>query len=406
MHILLIHQAFAGLNEAGGTRHYEMAQYLARHGHQVTIIASPISYLTGKARDKKTRWVDREDPEPGITILRTYTYSALHRSFFHRVLSFFSFMFSSFFVGMGVKGETVVWGTTPPLFQGVTAWLIARLKGIRFLFEIRDLWPAFAIAVGVLKNPVLIRLSLWLEAFLYRHADLLVVNSPGFLEHVRSKGGKEIRLIPNGVDPAMFSPDARGEAYRQALKADDSFLVLYAGAFGLSNDLNVVLDAARLLLDHPDIRFVLVGDGKEKQNLQTYAASHLLLNVTFWPAVAKNEMREVLAASDACIAILKPLDLYKTTYPNKVFDYMAAGRPTLCCIDGVIRQVIEESGGGIFVPPGNAQELSLAILQLSQSPELARRMGLDARRYVEKHFNRDTFSAIMEESLSSLEENR
>lgn len=403
MHILLIHQAFAGLNEAGGTRHYEMAQYLARHGHQVTIIASPVSYLTGKARDKKTKWVDRENPEPGVTILRTYTYSALHRSFFHRVMSFFSFMFSSFFVGMGVKGVTVVWGTTPPLFQGVTAWLIARLKGIRFLFEIRDLWPAFAIAVGVLKNPVLIRLSLWLEAFLYRHADLLVVNSPGFLEHVRSKGGKMIRLVPNGVDPAMFSPDARGEAYRQMLKADNSFLVLYAGAFGLSNDLNVVLDAARFLLDHPEIRFAFVGDGKEKQNLQAYAASHLLGNVTFCPAVAKNEMREVLAASDACIAILKPLDLYKTTYPNKVFDYMAAGRPTLCCIDGVIRQVIEESGGGIFVPPGNAQELSTAILRLSQSPELARRMGINARKYVETHFNRDTFSAIMEESLSSLE---
>jgi len=98
MHILLIHQAFAGLNEAGGTRHYEMAQYLARHGHQVTIIASPVSYLTDN-RAEKSKWVDRENPEPGITILRTFTYSALHRSFFHRVLSFFSFMFSSFLWG-------------------------------------------------------------------------------------------------------------------------------------------------------------------------------------------------------------------------------------------------------------------------------------------------------------------
>lgn len=402
MHILLIHQAFSGLNEAGGTRHYEMARYLVKHGHRVTIIASPVSYLTGKSASKHIKWVDREEPEPGITILRTYTYSALHRSFIHRVLSFFSFMFSSFVTGLGVRGVNVVWGTTPPIFQGFTAWLLARMKGVPLLFEVRDLWPEFAIAVGVLKNPVLIRLSLWLETFLYRHNDLLVVNSPGFIEHVKSHGAKEVTLIPNGVDPSMFTPTSEGENYRKLWGAEDAFVVLYAGAFGMSNDLTVVLDAAASLLDHPEIRFVFVGDGKEKQNLLAYAAGKNLVNVVFAPPVAKNEMTEVLAASNTCIAILKPLEMYKTTYPNKVFDYMAAGRPTLCCIDGVIREVIEESNGGIFVPPGNAGALSAAILKLSQSPDNCRTMGANARNYAEKYFNRNQFSAIMEEKMNTL----
>jgi hypothetical protein len=165
MHILLIHQAFAALDEAGGTRHYEMARHLARRGHRITIITSPVSYLTGSARPGRIHWCEKETPEPGITILRTYTFRALHRSFFHRLLSFFSFMFSSFWVGLGVRKVDLVWGTSPPIFQGFTAWLLARLKRTRFLFEVRDLWPLFAIAVGVLHNKLLIRLSQWLEHF-------------------------------------------------------------------------------------------------------------------------------------------------------------------------------------------------------------------------------------------------
>src|SRR5512133_2484597 len=198
MHILLIHQAFAAINEPGGTRHHEIARYLVKQGHQVTIITSPVSYLTGQNAQSKSRWVTRENSEPGITILRAYTYPALHRSFFHRLLSFFSFMFSSFFVGLGVKKVTLVWVTSPRIFQGWTAWLVARLKGVPFLFEVRDLWPAFAIAVGVLKNKTLIHMSEWLERFLYRHADEMVVNSPGFIDHIRQRGAKKITLVENG----------------------------------------------------------------------------------------------------------------------------------------------------------------------------------------------------------------
>ena len=158
MHILLIHQAFAALDEPGGTRHIEIARVLADKGHQVTIITSPVSYLTGKSRGGAAHWKSVEQVDPRIRILRVYTYPALHRSFFHRVLSFFSFMFSSFFVGLSVKDIDLVWGTSPPIFQGWTAWLLARLKRVPFLFEVRDLWPAFAIAVGVLHQKFLIEL--------------------------------------------------------------------------------------------------------------------------------------------------------------------------------------------------------------------------------------------------------
>ncbi len=401
MHILIIHQAFAALNEAGGTRHIEMARCLVERGHRVTVIASPVNYLSGKSAAGKRRFIERQEVEPGLTILRAYTYTAFHRSFLHRVISFISFMISSFFAGLGVRGVDLVWGTSPPIFQGVTAWLLARLKRAAFLFEVRDLWPAFAIAVGVLHNPLLVRLSLWLERFLYRHADRVMVNSPGFLEHVRARGARRVELVPNGADPAMFSPEQDGASFRQYHGLHGRFIVLYAGAHGLSNDLGVVLEAARLLAGTPAVQFVLVGDGKEKPALQQRAQQMGLDNMLFLPPVAKDQMAEVLAAADACVAILKPLELYKTTYPNKVFDYMAAGRPVLLAIDGVIRAVVEQAGAGIFVPPGDAAALAQAAAGLSADPAGAREMGRRGRAYVEEHFNR---AALTEQLAQILEE--
>ena len=402
MHILLIHQAFVALDEPGGTRHYELARFLVERGQRVTIIASPVSYLTGRAQPAGG---DRsaELPVERLTVRRAYTYSALHRSFVHRVFSFLSFMASSFWIGLRVESVDLVWGTSPPIFQGLTAWALARLKRAPFLFEVRDLWPAFAVQVGVLRNPLLIQASLWLERFLYRRADRVVVNSPGFLEHVRERGARAVELVPNGVDPGMFEPFQTGAGFRQANGLQDKFVAMYAGAHGLSNDLGVVLEAAVRLRDRPQIAIAFVGDGKEKAALQAQAAQMGLENVHFLAPVPKAEMCEALAAADACIAILKPIPLYATVYPNKVFDYMAAGRPVLLAIDGVIRQVVEEAQAGVFVPPGDPLALADAIRRLADDPEAARAMGQRGRLCVEERFDRRELAAkmlgIMEELM-------
>jgi glycosyltransferase involved in cell wall biosynthesis len=304
------------------------------------------------------------------------------------MLAFFSFMISSFWIGLGVRQVDLVWGTSPPIFQGVTAWLLARLKGARFLFEVRDLWPEFAVAVGVLKSRLLISLSEWLERLLYRRADCVMVNSPGFVGHVRSRGARRVELVPNGADPSMFDSAADSVAFREQHGFGDKFVALYAGAHGMSNDLEVVIDAARLLQDAP-VQFVLVGDGKEKPALLARAAELGLRNVTFLSSVPKRQMPQVLAAADAGIAILKPIEAYKTTYPNKVFDYMAAGRPVVLAIDGVIRQVVEAAGCGEFVKPGDPHALAGAVRRLAADPARARRMGLAGRQYLERNFSRE-----------------
>ncbi len=414
MHILLIHQAFAALHEPGGTRHHELARYLAGHGHQVTVITSRVSYLTGSAVSPQPLPPDpsasglssrgqvlRDPADASIRILRVYTVQALHKSFVHRVFAFLSFMTASFFAGLGVKKVDLVWGTSPPIFQGVTAWALARLKRKPFLFEVRDLWPTFAIAVGILKNPLLIKISLWLERFLYGHADRVIVNSPGYVAHVSERGARRVELVPNGADPEMFDPLDDGASFRSDHQLQGKFVVLYAGAHGMSNDLNVVLDAARLLQSQaPEIRLVFLGDGKEKPALQKRAEALGLKDVLFLPPVAKSEMAAALAGADACLAILKPIEEYKTTYPNKVFDYMAAGRPVVLAIDGVIRQVVEAAGGGIFTEPGDPAALAESICTLAADRGNARRMGMAGRRYLEEHFSR---AAIAEKLTGILE---
>ncbi len=399
MHILLIHQAFAALNEPGGTRHHELARYFASHGHKVTIITSPISYLTGKASSTRIPWPKKQMDGEYITILRANTYPSLHRSFAFRLINFISFMISSFLIGLRVNNVDLVWGTSPPIFQGITAWLLAKIKHCPFLFEVRDLWPAFAVAVGVLKNRLLIWLSEGLESFLYKRADLVVVNSPGYINHIESRRASRVELVPNGTDTSMFAPDINGGSFRRLHGIDDKFVVLYAGAHGLSNDLGIVLQAAKMLLTRKDVIFILLGDGKDKPALQAQAAREGLDNVLFLPPIPKVEMPYALAAADACIAILKPVEVYKTTYPNKVFDYMAAGKPVILAIDGVIREVIENAKAGIQVHPGDPEDLYQAVICLADNPELAHRLGCQGRLYVENHFDRSILASKMMELM-------
>ena len=394
MHILLIHQAFAAINEPGGTRHHEFARQLVQRGHRVTIIASQVSYLTGQTV-ANGGWLAREVDDVGVEILRCRSYSGWHRSFLHRMLSFLSFMVVSFWTGLHVADVDLVWGTTPPIFQAVTARWIAGLKRKPFLLEVRDLWPSFAVAVGVLKDPFLIRLSEWLERRLYRRADRVVVNSPGFIEHVRSRGAQQVEVVPNGVDLAMFEGKAKDQTLRRKLGLPGGFLVIYAGAHGMSNDLETALKAAELLQNEEDIHFVFLGDGKEKANLMALAESMTLRNLHFLPSIPKDQIAATLIQADAGLAILLAVDAYKTTYPNKVFDYMAAGLPVILAIDGVIRRVVEEADAGLFAQPGDPEAIAEAVRRLAADPALADKLGQAGRRCVEGDFDRRQLAAKM-----------
>jgi glycosyltransferase involved in cell wall biosynthesis len=299
-------------------------------------------------------------------------------------------------------------GTSPPLFQGVSAFCVSVLRWKPFLLEIRDLWPEFAIDMGVLRNPVLIALARWLERFLYARANHIVVNSPAYRDYLLDLGvtSDKVTLIPNGVDPDMFSCEENGNGIREEWGLQDKFLIVYAGALGMANDIDTILNAADLLRDEPAIHFLFVGGGMELPRLQATSHEMQLANVTFAGPRPKCQMPAILAAADAGIATLKNIPMFRTTYPNKVFDYMAASRPTVLGIDGVIRDVVEAARAGVFVTPGDAERMADAIRSLAKDPEKAKRMGSSGREYVAENFNRNVHSAAFSRLAVCLSEKK
>jgi glycosyltransferase involved in cell wall biosynthesis len=241
-----------------------------------------------------------------------------------------------------------------------------------------------------LKNPILISLARWLENFLYVRATHILVNSPAYKDYMLGKGLPEnkITYIPYGTDVDMFNPDVDGSSVRKKLGLENKFIVLYAGALGQANDIDTILRAAEKLNRDSKIRFVLFGDGKERARLESESKRMKLTNIIFAGVCPKKEMPLVIASSDVCLAILQDVPMFRTTYPNKVFDYMAAARGTVLVIDGVVREVIESSDGGVFVQPGNDEQLANTILDLSNAPQRVKQMGLNARAYLVKHLDR------------------
>lgn len=389
MKILLINQHFVSPDEPGHTRHFELACSLRDQGDQLVIVASDLNYQTGQRTVARRGLVVEQDIQ-GVRVLRTYIYPALHKSYFWRIVSFLSFMVSSVWASLRVKDVDVVMGTTPPIFQALSAWLVAFLRRKPFLLEVRDLWPEFIVSMGVFTNPVLIGLARMLEKFLYARAKVILVNSPAYVDYLRGKGvpAQKIAFIPYGADIEMFRPGIDGQAVRAQVADPGDFLAVYAGALGQANDIDTLLHAAARLLDEPAIKLALFGDGKERQRLQAEAARLGLSNVIFAGVRPKKEMPAVLAAADACLAILQDIPMFRTTYPNKVFDYMASGKPTVLVIDGVARRVIEESGGGVFVPPGDPVALADALRRLAHDRAACLRMGQAARAYLAAHLDR------------------
>jgi len=403
MKILFVHQYFLGMKAAGGTRHYEFAKYLVSKGHAVTVLASAVNPLTGDVPEAYMGKIFSEERVDNIRIIRPWTYFGIHKSFIHRIFSFLSFMMSSALAGAILKNAEFVFATSPPLFQALSGYIISHLKRTAFIFEVRDLWPEFAIDMGILKNKTVIGLARALESFLYRRAKLIIINSPGFRQYIsRRVSDDKIVLIPNSVDVEMFSLKSDGEAIRQQYGFEGKFVVLYSGAHGMANNLETIIQTANILREHQEFLFVFVGDGKEKANLVKLKDSLALNNVLFIDAQPKERMPQFLAAADVCVVNLMDIPMFRTVYPNKVFDYMASGKPTILGIDGVIREVIDAAQGGIFVKPGNPQEMASAALKLYRDEELRRTMGENARKYVVEHFDRKKIAEQLEETLETL----
>jgi len=400
MNILLVHEIFVTPNEGGGgTRHYEFAKFLVKHGHNVTVIASNVDYLSGKKRR------ERREIKDGINIIYVNTIQSVHKSFLLRGFVFLLFAISSFFKTLEIKNIDIIIGTSPPLFQAFTSLLAAKIKKKIYVYEVRDLWLDFAKELGVIKNNIILQILRWMEKILYKKSDLIIINSPGFKPYILHYVPEtKIVLIPNGVNTEDFDvlPKKKGIDLKNKIGLNNKFVVMYAGNLGVANDIDNIITTANYLKKYKDIVFVLIGGGIKKEKIKAKIKNMNLENTIVLDPVVKSQMSKFLSVADVCLATIKNIPLLQIVYPNKVFDYMAAGKPTIVTIGGPIKDIIEKSPGGVYVPPGDPIKLGNAIIMYYNNREIARKHGENARIYVKTHFERKIIAEKLEMTLLNL----
>jgi glycosyltransferase involved in cell wall biosynthesis len=391
MRILYFHQHFAVPAGSGGTRSYEFARRLVAAGHAVTMVAGihpgagiELPATPGSALARGT--VD------GIDLLQIRVPYSNYQGFLARSVAFLRFAWHGIRLALR-EDYDLLFATSTPLtagLPGIAMKLAARRKK-PFVFEVRDLWPELPRAMGVIRSRTVLWLLALLERRTYAAADALVGLAPGICAGIRqvAPAGVPVAFIPNAADTDLFRPAAGAGRDLPGVAAGD-FVAVFAGAHGIANGLDAVLDAAALLRHEPGIKFLFIGDGREKPRLLARARAEGLDNCLFHPPLPKTRLAAVLPTLDLGLMILADVPaFYRGTSPNKFFDYLASGIPVLVNHPGWLADEIAAHDCGVAVPPGDPAALAAAVVRLRDDREAARRLGANARRLAEERFARD-----------------
>jgi colanic acid biosynthesis glycosyl transferase WcaI len=374
---------------APAARVHEFARAWVRAGHQVDVVTTfpnhPLGRIPPHYRGRlwSTEFID------GIRVLRCWLYAVPNRGVGRRGLDHLSFMLTSVVFGLPrLRKIDVVIASSPTLFAALSAWAIARLRRVPFVLEVRDLWPEAIVDLGLMRRGS--RSVRGLEAlaqFLYRQAARIVVVTNAFADHLAAEGvpRAKLEIISNGADTRFFTPRVNG-----AVRTDQRFTVAYVGSHGLSHGLDVVLDAAAL---QPDVAFLLVGDGADRQRLLEERDRRGLTNVEMRRSVPRAEVARLYAQADVCLVPLRDVPIFDTFVPSKLFEVLAAGRPIIGALRGEAREILERSGGALLVEPQRGDQLAQAIAQLRADAPLRLELAERGRRFAVQHYDRDALAA-------------
>lgn len=392
MKILYIHQFFKKPNEVGITRAYELSKRLVAMGHEVHIISSrsvcdvsDIEYVDGIV----VHWANIE-------------YSN-YFGFLKRIFAFAKFSYSAYRIGRKIPTD-VVYASSAPLTVVVPGVLLKRKLCTKLVLEIRDLWPDAPIAMKMLPW-YFVRAARYLEKFAYENSEHIVALTPGMKEGIlkRNVPGAKVTVITNCADLKKIHPGVDGKVFREKIGCTDKFVVLQAGAMGPLYGLDFVIDTAKVIWErgYYDIRFVLVGDGKDRPRLVKRVISEDIRNVIFTDPVKKDDIPIVLAGADVCLNICINREVVYTASPNKLFEGLAAGRPIITNMPGWMRETVETGSAGLFVRPEFIEDFYDAVIKLYDNPDLREIMGKNARLVAESKFDFDVAAARLDRVLKS-----
>lgn len=382
---------------APSARVSELARHWVNSGHDVTVLTGfpnhPDGVVRPEYRERFWRGFCREDFE-GVKVLRTFLLPFPNRKPYERILNYTSFCASAALAASFAERPDVVIATSPQLLVGLSGWWASRIKKTAFVLEVRDLWPESLVGTGVGNEKSLMYRSIGhIASFLYRRADRIVVVTPSFRDHLVKDWNiapEKISIVQNGVETALFSPQESAAEIRAQLRAERKFVVSYIGTLGLAHGLDTLVSAAESLQTvAPEVVFMLVGEGADRERILSLAQSKNLVNLVFVPQQSREKIPAYISASDACVVMLKDKQVFETVIPTKMLEIMSCARPVILAVRGQAKRVLESAGGGVCIEPDHPQALCSAILQLRHQPALCEEMGRAGRSYIIRELSRE-----------------
>ncbi len=406
MRILILSQYFPPETGAPQNRLFELAIRLKSRGHEVFVLTAMPNYPSMKVFEGYRGKLFLREKLEGLEVMRSAIYASKNSGLFHRLLNYFSFVFTSFFVGLFAKRFDFIMCESPPLFLGWTAVLLSKLKRMRLIFNVSDLWPESAEKLGLVSNKIALGMSYTLEAWIYRNSFIITGQTQGIVKDISSRfKGRRTYWLPNGVDTKRYDPQSiRLDWRKSAGFSQDQFLLLYAGILGHAQGLTVLLEAAKKL-GETNVQFVLLGEGPEKEELKYRAQWMELKNVHFLPGVPRDKMKEIVAGVDAAVVPLRKLDLFKGAIPSKIFENLAMEKPIFLGVEGEAKELfIDQANAGWFFEPENADALASAVQNALKDPARVAQCGQNGRRFVIEHFDRDTIVERFDDYLNKFDQ--
>jgi glycosyltransferase involved in cell wall biosynthesis len=405
MNVLYFDPKFLTPRHAAPTRAYSIARRLVERGHEVTMVARDPRWLAVDATAPPGLLARRERVH-GIDVIWMRIPYEQRFSKWQRLLSYGAYTFAATAASLGLRRPDVVYASSTPLTSGIPGAFASRLRGVPFVFELQDLWPAAPAALGYLTNRLELAAAESLERALYARSDRLVVCSEAVVTALVRRGipPEKLLLVPNFSETDLFRPDQRDATFRGAHGLEGKFLAVYSGAMGATNGVYQLADAAAALKRRGDDRvtIVLVGDGNERPALEQRVAAERLDNVLFLAPQPREAMPGLVGACDVTVTVFAPHPALALNSPNKFFDSLAAGKPVVVNLDGWLRRLVEEHEAGVYVPAGDAEALAGALMSLAGEPERVREMGKNARDLAVREFSRDLLADRLAEDLERL----
>lgn len=405
MHIMLMAQCYAPESVSAAILITELATDLVKRGHQVTMVTGAPNYPHGRVFDGYRNRLYSSEILDGVRVIRTWSYISPAKKTLPRLLHYGTYSATAFYGGLLAGKPDVLISFSPPLPLGISAWLLSRLWHVPWVLQIEDLYPDAAVAAGVLVNRTVIQFFSAMERFLYRHAQRISVITQSFRGSLLGKAVTEskIEVIPVWADPNEVQPLPKENAFRHAHNLDHKFVVMYAGNIGLTSCLEDVIEAAELLRDQPDVRFVIVGEGVKKEALEAEARRRQLANILFLPYQPRPSFPEMLAAADLGLVTLNEGAML-SSLPSKIFNVMASARPVLCVCPpkSELAHIVQESGCGRTVRPGAPRALAETVAALKAEYAALNKMGQAGRMYLEWYHTREHCVLAYEHMLENL----